>query len=114
MFKLFRALIDRLNLLFAAAAAREPEAEILAESAARQAELLREAQRYESEGLHAVADTLRRQAEDLDPQRPLATVLPAVEHLASDVPALTHNGNGAAPALTGPNPTKPDLPGRKH
>jgi hypothetical protein len=36
---------------------------------------------YEAEGLHGIAQHLRRQAENLSLHRPLAGVLPSVEHL---------------------------------
>jgi hypothetical protein len=117
VFKLLRALIDRLKLLLATAAARELEADLLADGAACQVELLRQAQRYHAEGLHAVAAVLRRRAEDLDPQRPLARALPAAEQLAVELTAAppsgpAGNGTGEAPALPGPA-TRPDRSGRK-
>ena len=38
---------------------------------------------YEDEGLNVIAHHLRQQAEHLSLQRPLAIVLPAIEHLLS-------------------------------
>jgi hypothetical protein len=56
------------------------ECDVLVQIAERRAELLRYAQRYDAEGLHGIADQLRRRAQSLDLQRPLVIVLPAVEH----------------------------------
>jgi hypothetical protein len=87
MFHLFRALAERVKALFLTHAALDFEAEFLARDAERKAELLRQAARYEEEGLSSVARQLRQQAESVDSQRPLAIVLPAVEHLQSEVQA---------------------------
>jgi hypothetical protein len=81
MFSLFRAIIDRLKAMFATNAAMEFEAEMLAQDAERRAELLRRADRYAQEGLHGIAEQLRRRAEELHLERPLASVLPALAHL---------------------------------
>src|SRR5262249_28064519 len=81
MIALFRALAARVKALFAADAALEFEAEFLARAAARKAELLRQAGRYEEEGLGGIALHLRQLAEELSEQRPLAGVLPALGHL---------------------------------
>lgn len=88
MFQLFRALAERVKALFLTHAALDFEAEFLARDAERKAELLRQAARYEEEGLSSVARQLRQQVEMVDLQRPLATVLPAVEHLQAGMPAL--------------------------
>jgi hypothetical protein len=61
MLRLFRAVIERLKLLFAGAAVRELELDCLAAQAQRRAELLRLANAYEADGLTAVAAGLRRQ-----------------------------------------------------
>jgi hypothetical protein len=74
MFNLFRAVIDRIKILLATSAALELEADGLARHAQRKAELLRLAEQYESEKLHAVALELRQQAEALDRKQPLAGV----------------------------------------
>jgi hypothetical protein len=89
MFTLFRALSERVKALFITTAALDFEADLLARDAERKAELLRQAQRYEAEGLTGVAEQMRRQAEALSLQRPLAGVLPAMDHLsgAGEVPA---------------------------
>jgi hypothetical protein len=91
MIALFRALTERLKALFVTDVALDFDAELLARAAERQAELLRRADRYDSEGLSGIAGQLRRQAEAIDLQRPLAGVLPALEHLRAtpqdDAPA---------------------------
>jgi len=81
MFALFRALTERVKALFLTTAALDFEADWLARDAERRADLLRQADRYDAEGLHGIAGQLRRQAESLSLHRPLAGVLPAVEHL---------------------------------
>ena len=81
MMALFRAVIERVKALFLATAALDLEADFVARHAERQAELLRQADRYAAEGLHGIAEHLRRQAEALDLQQPLAGVLPVIEHL---------------------------------
>jgi hypothetical protein len=93
-----RALTERLKALFATGAALELEAESLARDAERQAELLRQAQRYDTEGLHGIADHLRRQAQALSAQRSLAGVLPAVALVQAEVPAVTTQSETSAPA----------------
>jgi hypothetical protein len=101
MFALFRALSDRVKAMFAADAALEFEAEFLARAAERKAELLRRAERYEQEGLRGIALHLRRHAEELSEQRPLASVLPAIGHLAGSnsavLPHATSTGASASP-----------------
>ena len=81
MMALLRAVIERVKALFLATAALDLEADFVARHAERQAELLRQADRYAAEGLHGIAEHLRRRAEALDLQQPLAGVLPAIEHL---------------------------------
>lgn len=95
MLGLFRALLERVKALFLTTAALDFEAEFVARHAERQAELLRQADRYEEEGLHGIADHLRRRAEGLELDRPLAGVLPAVAHL-QDTPEIK---NPAPPRL---------------
>ena len=73
-----------MKALFAVSAAQELEADLLLRGAERGAELLRKADHYDAEGLHGIANHLRQQAEVVNVQRPLAGVLPAVEHLAGN------------------------------
>jgi hypothetical protein len=101
MFNLFRAFIDRVKALFAISAAQELESEFLARDAERRAELLRQAERYDAEGLHGIAQHLRQQAETHTVQQPLASVLPAIAHLQASAPEIGK--------LTGP--VHEDLPG---
>ena len=115
MFALFRAVIDRLKVLFATSAALELESEFLARDAERRAELLRQADRYEEEGLRGIAQHLRQQAEQVSVQRPLAGVLPALAHLQTgladtpDTPELPAPTNATLPGLDAPA-SRPALP----
>lgn len=84
MFALFRSLTDRIKALFVTTAALDFEADLAVRHAERKAELLRRAAAYDEEGLHVVAKELRHQADVLSIQRPLASVLPSVEHLQAD------------------------------
>jgi hypothetical protein len=95
MFSFFRALTDRVKALFATNAAMDFEAELLARDAERRAELHRLADRYDTEGLHGIANHLRQRVDNLSLDRPLAIVLPALDHLGSR--------EQAAPSL--PDPT---------
>jgi hypothetical protein len=99
MFSLFRALIERLKALFVTDAAMEFEAELLTRDAERRAELHRQADRYDAEGLHGIADRLRKQAEGLNLDRPLASVLPSLEHWQG------------TPSLPGPSSNDGHTPG---
>jgi hypothetical protein len=91
MFGLFRAFADRLKALFVADAGLEFEAEFVARDAERKADLLRQAAGYEKEGLHIVAEELRRRAAAICLERPLAAALPALDHL--------RQGGGDGPTL---------------
>ncbi len=103
MLSLFRALSERVKALFVTTAALDFEAALLARDAERKAELLRQADRYDDEGLHAIAQHLRRQADGLSIQRPLASVVPPVEHL------LGHD-EGTTPLLRAlPAHDRPDV-----
>jgi hypothetical protein len=104
---LFRQLIDRVKALLALAAAQEMQAEALSRQAERKAELLRKAKDYEAEGLSAVAEQLRREAELLDAPQQLAGVLAPAELLATapQAPAL--------PAAPQPQPQPAPGSGRK-
>ena len=100
---LFRALTDRVKALFAASAALELESELAAREAERRAELHRRADRYDAEGLGGVAQQLRRRADTLLIERPLASTLPAAEHLLGakgqpDLPLLAAPAVHEAPA----------------
>ena len=115
MFALFRALTNRLKALFLTEVGLDFEAQLLTRDAERRAELLRQAQRYEEEGLHALAEHLRRRAESISLERPLASVLPAVAHLqttlpdTSDTPLLPAEEEGGPPN-NGRSRRLPDLP----
>src|SRR6059058_2256976 len=108
MLSVFRPLIERVKALFALSAAQELEADLLLREAERRAELLRQAERYDAEGLHGIAQHLRQQAEQVSVQRPLAGVLPALAHLQTglantpDTPKLPAPDNGTLPGLEAP------------
>jgi hypothetical protein len=80
MFQLFRALAARLKALFIAHVALEFESEFAAVGAERRAVMLRQAAEYDKEGLPEVADELRQRAAEIDLRRPLASVLPSLDH----------------------------------
>jgi hypothetical protein len=82
MLTLFRALSERVKALFVTTVALDFEADLFARDAERKADLLRQAQRYDDEGLPGIAEHLRRQAGTLALERPLAGVLPALDHLS--------------------------------
>jgi hypothetical protein len=115
MLSIFRVIIDRVKALFAVSAAQELESEILLRDAERKAELLRQADRYDGEGLRGIATHLRLGADAVTVQRPLAGVLPALEHLAGDphahqitplLPGLSGNGTPDTPHKSLPAPKK--------
>lgn len=116
MLSIFRALIDRLKAMFAVSAAQELESDLLLRDAERQAELLRRAGRYEAEGLHGIAGQIRQRAEGLSGHRPLAGVLPALQHLAGN-----HHDEEPTPLLSavptsnssGSHPRALPAPGKK-
>jgi hypothetical protein len=95
MFHLLRVVIDHIKVLLATSAARELEADALARHAERKAELLRLAEQYESEKMHAVALELRKQAEALDWKQPLVGV---------KVSLASWQGTDAPPTLPAPTP----------
>ena len=84
MIHLFRTMTERLKALFLADVALEFEAQLLSRQADRTAELLVQAEQHEQHGFPAVAAQLRAGAEALSLGRPLAGVLPALEHWRAD------------------------------
>jgi hypothetical protein len=89
MLWLFRALAERLKALFVADIANDFEIQLLTRDAERRAELLRQVQRYEAEGFHGIARHMRQRAEEIDLQKPLAGLLPAIAHLQENLPEST-------------------------
>ena len=71
MFSVVRTLIDRFKALFIMHAVLELEADLIATCAEHKAELLRQADRYDQEGLHGIAQHLRQQVESLSTVKPL-------------------------------------------
>lgn len=107
---LFRALTDRLKALFVADVATDFEAQLLARDAERKAELLRQAQKYQDEGLTGVAQDLRQRTESLGIERPLASVLPAIEHWQATEKSLFPDEDKPAVALLpAPVPAVPSV-----
>jgi hypothetical protein len=84
MLDLFRTITERLKALFAADVALEFEAQLLARQADRTAELLVQAEQHERHGFPTIAAQLRAGAQALSLGRPLAGVLPALEHWRAD------------------------------
>jgi hypothetical protein len=107
MFAWFRALVERVKTLLLHEAALDLEAEFVAHLAERQAELLRRAAALDAEGLQAVADELRRQAEALDPRQPLALLVPTLQQPATTEQHSLHiaEGTGVEPGGAGRQPT---------
>jgi hypothetical protein len=79
MLNLFRALSRRLYALFTTHVALDFEKQFLLHQSERKAELLQKAQELEEQGLTELAEELREQAENLSLERPLSSVLPAIE-----------------------------------
>ena len=104
MLNLFRTMTDRLKALFAADVALDFEALLLSRQADRTAELLVQAEQHERHGFPGVAAQLRAGAQALSLGRPLAGVLPAMEHW--QVP-----GDEAAPAFMTPTSDHPHTNG---
>jgi hypothetical protein len=91
MMGLFRAVVERVKAVLAARAAQEIDADATAHAAEQRVELFKRAAEYEAEGQTEVEAELRAAAGRVDPDRPLAGVLPALAH-------LTAGGEGKAPA----------------
>src|SRR5262245_21963628 len=85
MLGVFRAVVERVKAVLAVRAAQEIEADVIAHAAHRRAELQDLADRFEAEGQAEVAGELRAVVGRADDDRPLAGVLPAVEHLTGGV-----------------------------
>jgi hypothetical protein len=81
MLGLFRAVVERVKAVLVVRAAQEIEADVIAHAAHRKAELQDLADRFEAEGQAEVAAELHAVVGRVDDDRPLAGVLPAVEHL---------------------------------
>lgn len=103
MLGIFQAVAGRLKAMFLTHVSLDLEAELLAQDANRKAGLLRQAEHYAAEGLKDVAAELRERAGRLSIDRPLASVLPAIEEFRrpedEPFPALA-NVAGQAVALT--------------
>jgi hypothetical protein len=107
MLKLLQAIIARIKALLAMAASWALEADVLLCHAEIKAELLRQAQRYEDEGLTSLASELRQRAEEIGLQRPMTGLSVADAQATSDA---------IAPATlpgTTPEENTPRKPARK-
>jgi hypothetical protein len=118
MLSIFRLLADRVKALFLTDAALDLEAQLLTRDAERQAELLRQAQRYEEEGLTGIAQHLRQRAEATGLERPLASIVPALANMEEALPGsgdttlLSAHGRDGSPAAE-PRQRLPHQPGPK-
>jgi len=111
MLWIFKALTDRLKAMFVTDVAADLEAQFLARDAERKAALLRQAQLYEDEGLKGVAQEMRQQTETLGTQRPMASVLPAIEYFHSTEKGLfLEDDQPAVALLPAPASTSPSSP----
>lgn len=112
MFQLFHALAARLKALFVANVALDFESEFASRNAERKALLLQQATEYEKSGLPEVASELRQRADEIDIQKPLASILPSIEHwqahdnhpVKPTKPALPHRSSKQPQLLSGPSP----------
>jgi hypothetical protein len=116
MLKLLQAFIARIKALLALAASWALEADVLLCHAEIKAELLRQARRYEDEGLEGLANELRQHAEELGLQPPrigLPIADPFATSAAQTPPADTETpGETITPAAL-PDPSTPRKPARK-
>lgn len=101
---LFSRITGRLRALFVADVALTLESEALSREADRRAALLRQANAYREEGLETVADALEQQAHELTVERPLAGILPAIEHWQEGQPVAVEGS--CQPRLSTPRSTK--------
>lgn len=99
MLGIFQAVAGRLKAMFVTHVALDLESELLAHDAARKAGLLRQADQYAAEGLEDVAAELRERAGRVSLDRPLATVLPALEEFRRP---LNDEPLAALPAVASP------------
>lgn len=102
MLGIFQAVAGRIKAMFVTQVALDLEAELVAQDASRKAGLLRQADQYAAEGLADVAADLRERAGRLSLDRPLASVLPAVQELGRP---LDHEPFEALAAVAAPAAT---------
>jgi hypothetical protein len=88
MLKWIRALSARIKAMLAVDAVLEIQSEIALRNVERKANLLRLADKYETEGLLTVANDLRQEAESLDLSFRIGHIVPAVD-LPDDVDSWT-------------------------
>ncbi len=100
MLGIFHAVAGRLKALFITHVALDLEAEVLTDDAVRKARLHRQANQLAAEGLEDVAAELRQRAGRLSLDRPLASVLSAVEELRQPLDEATRQ---SLPAVAAPS-----------
>jgi len=100
MNELFRAVSERLKVIFTAHAALDIEAEMIAHHIERKAALLRQAAQMETEGLTDLATELRQAVGRMDPHRPAESVLPTLDTNAITDASSTPTDT-ASPTRTG-------------
>lgn len=76
MLQYLRNFIDRIKAMFLADIALDLESQIVSRDAERQAQLLRQAEGYQKEGLSEVADRLRQRIQAIDAKRAMESALP--------------------------------------
>ena len=113
MFWILQAVAERLRALLATSVALDFEAEVAARQAARKAELLRQAQEYETEGLDSVAAELREQAAALSLDRPGASALAAVAELQQPLPGVLLDRDRPVSGRLAPQPATALAAGRR-
>jgi len=101
MNELFRAVVERLRIVFTAHAALDIEAEMIARHIERKAALLRQAAQLETEGLTDLAAEVRQAAGRMDPRRPAESVLPVLDTnaITDTSGTCTDTANGSLPLL---------------
>lgn len=110
LMKLFQSMTDRLRTLFVADVALDFEAELIRRQAQRKERLLIQADDLQERGFRTVASDLRRQAEMLAVERPLAGVLPAMKELdvsrESEQAAIATSATPSAVSANGKRPNR--------
>lgn len=106
--RIFRALIERVKNALLLSAATEIEADAQARATEQQADLHRQAQKYEAEGLPQFAAQLRAKADAITLDRPLAATVAGAGYLVEPDGALALTASaGPAPAALPPaRPTR--------
>jgi hypothetical protein len=110
MTELFHVITARLKTILTAHVALEVETDLIAHHIHRKANLLKLANTLEKEGLNDLAAELRQHAGELDPRRPVGSVLPLLTQTAptpkaSETAQPVVNGTASAAANGEAGPT---------